>query len=103
MAKQDYSVLIEREKEAFKRKTQQLESKIEQLEKQLQSERETNENVLKFVSESLLAIKWTIKQMQGEPLSEKLSNVYTNLKRHTAKEIALKVFEKVRNEEGGIS
>lgn len=99
MAKLDYSALLERERDECRKKVEPLEKKVAELERQLLVEREDHEKIIRYVGESLRAISWAIRQMEGQPLNDKLTNVFLNLKRHTAKEIASKVFEKIGNGE----
>jgi Skp family chaperone for outer membrane proteins len=93
MSKQIVTALLEAEKAKH-------EAEIQALKTQLEAERSKHEAYMTFYGESLRAIRWTLNQMQGQPLSEKLMKVYRELERHTAKEVAIKIFEQIRQEHG---
>lgn len=93
MSKQIIEALLEAERVKYQ-------AEIQALKTQLEAERSTHEAFMAFYGESLRAIRWTLNQMKGQPLSEKLLKVYRELERHTAKEVAVKIFEQIRKEHG---
>jgi hypothetical protein len=75
-------------------------AKIDALQARLDKASDLHNDYMQFYGESLRAISWTIKQMEGQPLTENLLKVYNQLQRHTAKAVAKEIFDKIKQDHG---